>query len=131
VARKGFEGKLSSSILIADDNSTVRAAVSSFIKQNMDAEVCAEVDNGAEAVEKFKQLHPNIVILDFKMPVLDGLRAATQIKRLEPETKIILFTMFASRQMENYAQIFGVDEVVSKSDNGYKLLAAIRNPVRK
>lgn len=55
-----------STILIADDNSDVRAAVRSFIKQNVDAEVCAEVENGAEAVEKFKQFHPNIVIWTLK-----------------------------------------------------------------
>jgi DNA-binding NarL/FixJ family response regulator len=65
------------------------------------------------------------------MPVLDGLRAATQIRKLEPASRIILFTMFASRQMEHYAQLFGVDEVVAKSDNGYKLLAAIRKPSLK
>jgi DNA-binding NarL/FixJ family response regulator len=122
---------LSYSVLIADDNAGTRRLVRACIQQSSAAEVCGEAENGAEAVEKVKQLQPNIVILDFKMPVLDGLKAASQIRRLAPETKIILFTMFDSKPLTYYAQIFGVDEVVPKSDGGNKLLAAIRSVGRK
>jgi DNA-binding NarL/FixJ family response regulator len=93
--------------------------------------VCGEAGNGAEAVEKVKQLHPDVVILDYKMPVLDGLGAASQIRGLAPDIKVILFTIYGSRPMKNYAKLFGVDEVVSKSEGGYNLLASIRSAARK
>lgn len=113
-------------ILIADDNAAVRASVRSYIEENLEAQVCGEAENGAEAVEKVKELHPDVVILDFQMPVLDGLHAATQIRHLAPDTKIILFTMHASKPMMAYAHTYGVDEVVSKSDGASQLLAAIQ-----
>lgn len=122
---------MSYSVLIADDNAGTRRSVRAFIQTSSLAEVCGEAENGADAVEKVRQLQPNIVIMDFKMPVLDGLKAASQIRRLAPETKIILFTMFDSKPLMHYAQIFGVDEVVPKSDGGNKLLAAIRSASRK
>jgi DNA-binding NarL/FixJ family response regulator len=115
-----------STILIADDNASIRRSVRACIDQNSEGEVCGEAENGAEAVEKVKELHPDIVILDFRMPVLDGLGAATQIKRIAPDTKIILFTMYASKPMINYAQMFGVDQVISKADGTEELLAGIR-----
>lgn len=118
-------------ILIVDDSADIRHSVRACIEQNTEFEVCGEAENGAEAIEKVKQLHPDLVILDYKMPLLDGLGAATQIRRLAPETKIILFTMFGSEQMRNYARLLGVDEVVSKSDGGYNLLASIRSAGRR
>src|SRR5579863_1195228 len=115
-----------STILIADDNASIRRSVRACIDESSDGEVCGEAENGAEAVEKVRELHPDIVILDFRMPVLDGLRAANQIRSIAPETKIILFTMYASKPTMNYAQMFGVDQVVSKGDGAEELLAAIQ-----
>jgi DNA-binding NarL/FixJ family response regulator len=113
-------------ILIADDNAAIRASVRTCILENLEAHVCGEAENGAEAVEKVKELSPDVVILDFQMPVLYGLRAAAQIRSLAPDTKIILFTMYASKQMMNYAQMFGVDQVISKTDGAGELLAAVQ-----
>ena len=61
-------------ILIADDNAAIRASVRTCIQENLEAQVCGVAENGAEAVEKVKELNPEIVILDYQMPVLDGLR---------------------------------------------------------
>jgi DNA-binding NarL/FixJ family response regulator len=94
-------------------------------------DVCGEADDGAEAVEKVKQLQPDLVILGYQIPVLDGLGVATQIRHLAPETKIILFTIYGSMQMKNYARFFSVDEVVLKSDGAYNLLASIRSIGRR
>ena len=118
-------------ILIADDNLGIRRSLRAFIEQYSVGDVCGEAENGVDAVEKVKQLHPDVVILDYKMPLLDGLRAATQIRSLAPETKIILYTLYASKQMVNYAQMLGVDEVVPKSEDGRKLIASIQSAGRK
>ncbi len=93
--------------------------------------MCGEAENGAEAIEKVKQLRPDVVILDYSMPVLDGLRAAIQIRSLAPETRIILFTLYASKEMVNYAQMFGFDDVVPKSDDGIRLIASILSAGRE
>ena len=111
-------GRSSQMILIVDDSADIRQSVRTCIEQNTNHEVCGEAENGAEAIEKVKQLQPDLVILDYQMPVLDGLGAATQIRRLAPGIKIILFTMYGSEQMKTFARLFGVDEVVSKSDGG-------------
>jgi CheY-like chemotaxis protein len=122
---------LSPTILIADDNLAVRRSLRTLIEENSAGDVCGEAENGAEAVERVKELHPDVVILDYSMPVLDGLRAAMQIRSLAPETKIILFTLYASKQMVNYAQMFGFEDVVAKSDDGVKLIASILSADRK
>ncbi len=93
--------RLPHTILTADDNVGVRRSLRTFIEQYSAGDVCGEAENGAEAVEKVKQLHPDVVILDYSMPLLDGLRAAMQIRSLAPETKIILFTVYAARPRES------------------------------
>lgn len=119
------------SILIVDDNARIREAVRLALSRSKEGDVCGEAENGQEAIDKVKELHPDVVILDYQMPVLDGLRAAVQIKRIAPETKIVLFTMHDSPKIMNYAGMFGVDEVVSKSDGETKLLGAVRKVARR
>jgi YesN/AraC family two-component response regulator len=67
-------------ILIADDHEMIRRGVRSVLESRRDVDVC-EAQNGAEAVEKTKEMNPDLVILDVSMPVLDGFTAARQIKR--------------------------------------------------
>jgi DNA-binding NarL/FixJ family response regulator len=57
--------------------------------------VCGEAENGADAIKKAQQLQPDLVLLDLSMPLLDGAEAAVVLKRIMPQTKIILFTMHA------------------------------------
>ena len=71
-------------VLIVDDNATVRNLVRSSIERNREWEVCGEAENGRLAVEKVQQLHPDVVVLDLQMPVMNGLEAARQITRLVP-----------------------------------------------
>jgi YesN/AraC family two-component response regulator len=71
-------------VLIADDHETVRKGVCAILTSRDDIEVCAEARNGEEAVRLTKELHPDIVLMDFTMPVLDGLEASRQILRTFP-----------------------------------------------
>jgi hypothetical protein len=70
---------MSHTILIVDDSSLIRHTLRSFIEQTNEWQVCGEAENGAVAIEKVKELHPDVVILDLQMPVMDGLEAAGQI----------------------------------------------------
>src|SRR5271170_3909715 len=108
--------EMSKSILIADDSQEVRKHVSRILRSNQDFEVCAEAVNGQEAVAKARELHPDLVILDLGMPVMNGLEAARELKRILPRVPIILFTLHGEILSDAQAKPFGVDRVIAKSD---------------
>jgi DNA-binding NarL/FixJ family response regulator len=112
-AKRGY---LSYTIFIVDDNATVRHALRSCIEQTGDWQVCGEADNGKVAVEKVRELHPDVVILDFQMPGMEGLEAAAQINVIAPTTAMLMFTMHNSEQLLKIAPAAGIREVLSKSD---------------
>jgi PleD family two-component response regulator len=76
-------------ILIVDDVETVRRGLRSILGEA----VCGEAENGQEAIHKVMQLHPDVIALDWSMPVMSGLEAARAIRSLAPETKIIVFSI--------------------------------------
>jgi DNA-binding NarL/FixJ family response regulator len=117
------------SILIADDNALIRHSLRACIEQNGNWEVCGDAENGKIAVERVKELHPDIVILDFQMPVMDGLEAARQISRLAPNTAMLMFTMYNSTQLVKEAQAVGIKDVLSKSEEVSVHLLASLNKV--
>jgi two-component system nitrate/nitrite response regulator NarL len=119
---------VSYSVLIVDDNPLVRRALRACIEEDSVWHVCGEAKNGLVAVQKVKKLHPDIVILDLQMPVMNGLEAARQIRNIAPHTAMIMFTMFASTHLLKEAQTVGIRAVVSKSlGNPEHLLATLRN----
>ena len=119
---------MSHSVLIVDDNTLVRRMLRSWLEQHSEWDVCGEAENGKLAVERLQELQPNIVILDLQMPVMNGLEAAREIKRLAPNTALIIFTAHASYQLVREARTHGVSDVVSKCDLlGEHLLAALRH----
>jgi len=103
-------------ILIVDDNRMIRSSLRSWIEETSGFQVCGEAENGKIAVEQVEAMHPDIVILDFQMPVMDGLEAARQISRVAPLTAMVMFTMHPSEELFRLARAIGVREVVSKTD---------------
>ena len=114
-------------VLIVDDNTLVRSSLRSWIEGNADFQVCGEAENGMVAVQKVEEMHPDIVILDLQMPVMDGLEAARKISNIAPATAMVMFTMHPSRELLKVAQAVGVRDVVSKTDRlSDHLLLALR-----
>jgi DNA-binding NarL/FixJ family response regulator len=109
-----------SGILIVDDNQSIRHLLRSFVESKTKFPVCGEAANGMEAIEQAKQLQPDLVLLDLSMPILNGAEAAVVLKRVIPQTKIILFTMHADIG-PTIRTIVGVDLVLSKTDGLVKL----------
>lgn len=101
-------------IVIADDSDAVRHKVRSSIECNPRWEVCGEAADGTAAIVLARELNPDIVVLDFSMPGMNGLEAAREISASSPGTKIVLFTMYGSEQLVKYARWVGVTAVVSK-----------------
>ena len=114
-------------VLIVDDSTLIRSSLQSWIEGNADFQVCGEAENGMVAVQKVEEMHPDIVILDLQMPVMDGLEAARKISNIAPDTAIVMFTMHPSRELLKVAQAVGVRDVVSKTDQlSDHLLLALR-----
>ena len=105
-----------SGILIVDDNESMRHLLRTFVESKTKFPVCGSAANGMEAIEKAQQLHPDLVLLDLSMPILNGAEAALVLKGIMPETKIILFTMLGDNIGESLAVALGIDLVLAKAD---------------
>lgn len=78
--------------------------------------MCDEARDGQEAVEKFRQVHSDLVVLDFQMPSMNGLDAARAITQLSPETPILMVTLYLTKQLSEEAQRIGVRGACTKTD---------------
>jgi len=103
-------------ILIVDDSELVRGLVREFIESLPGFEVCGEASDGLEGVEKGLELKPDLIVLDFSMPRINGLQAALMLHEIVPNTPIILFTVFKDAVLSRLAQNAGVASIVSKTD---------------
>jgi DNA-binding NarL/FixJ family response regulator len=114
-------------ILIADDSEMVRAKVRQALERETDFEICGEATDGVEAVAKAKELTPDLILLDVKMPRLTGLEVAGILRRTQPRIRIIMVTMYAEEINRKLTSFFGVDAVFSKSEGVTKLIERVEN----
>ncbi len=105
-------------ILIVDDSNHVRRALRTCLELTPGWEVCGEAESGQSGIEMARKWKPDVVLLDYAMPGMNGLEAARQIALDSPKTVMLLFTMFASEQLSDLAQAVGVQEVISKAVGG-------------
>jgi two-component system response regulator DegU len=110
-------GTPAKSILLVDDKPFMRRILRDFLEQESNFRVCGEAEDGLDAIVKAQQLRPDLIVLDFQMPVMNGLDAAKKLKKLLPGTPIVMFTTFDSSEIEREALAMGVDSVHSKSDS--------------
>src|SRR5258705_9587137 len=103
-------------ILIADDNQNIRYLLRVFVETQTCFKVCGEAVNGTDAIEKAQQLQPELVLLDLSMPLMTGIEAAPVLKRMLPQTKIILFTLHADNIPKSIIALTGIDLTLSKAE---------------
>jgi DNA-binding NarL/FixJ family response regulator len=104
-------------ILIVDDHAVIRRSLRQLFESRSGWEVCGEAVNGRDAIEKARELKPDLIVLDLSMPEMDGLQAARVLKSVMPEVPIILFTNFGQDPfIEREALAVGIRDVVSKAN---------------
>jgi DNA-binding NarL/FixJ family response regulator len=109
-------------ILLADDNQVILQLLRRLIESHAGWQVCGEAATGQEALAKAIELKPDLLVLDFAMPGLNGLQVAEQISRACPNLPIILHTIHDFPEMIAEAKRVGIREVVSKGDTAARLL---------
>jgi two-component system nitrate/nitrite response regulator NarL len=113
-------------ILIVDDYQLVRDTVRSLLACHS-IPVCGEAENGIQAIDKVKELHPDLVLLDINMPVMNGLQAAYEIRRIAPAIKIIFFTIHDSPEALAVTKMIGVEGLVPKAAAATDLIPAVEH----
>ena len=113
-------------VLIVDDHPVTRDGLRSALSTSDDVEVVGESSNGEEAVEAVKELSPEVVFMDVRMPGMDGLEATRVIRDIAPDTKVILFTIEESRAAIADAIRAGVSGYLLKDVSANELIQAAR-----
>jgi|SRR5271163_4386174 len=112
-------------ILIVDDFAPWRRAVRSILAEDGDLEVIGESSDGLEAVQKSKELQPDLVLLDIQLPTMNGLKAAREIREISPGTKILFLSSYQDIEVMRDALRVGAGFVV-KADAARDLLPLLR-----
>jgi CheY-like chemotaxis protein len=121
----GLSGSMSQGILVADDSAAVRRAVCAYLTAR-NLPVCGEAEDGVDAIERAKELEPDLILLDLAMPRLNGLEVSLVLRRQIPSTRIVLFTMYTEAVSRAFApKLFWVDAVVAKGDGMNKLAECV------
>ena len=114
-------------ILIADDSPQVRGALRALIEQDSELIVCGEAVDGGDVVRRARDLRPDLILLDFQMPVMNGLQAAREIAKVARDVPVLLCTVHLTGTLVGEARRLGIHGAVSKSNsteilNGVKAL---------
>lgn len=108
-------------VLLVDDNKIIRKTLREIFDSA--GYVCVEAENGARAVEQASVVHPDLILLDLAMPIMNGLQASPLLRQVLPSTPIILFTLYAESVLEREARAAGVTLIMSKDQSPSKLLS--------
>jgi DNA-binding NarL/FixJ family response regulator len=112
-------------ILIADDHEVVRSGLHSILSSQAGWEVVAEAEDGRRAVELAAETQPNVAILDYQLPILNGVDATREIRAFQPQTEVLIFTMHESEPLIRELLEAGARGYLLKSDARRFLLAAV------
>ena len=128
-ARKAASG--SKRILIVDDLPQMRKLMRAYLEEDREFRVCGEAIDGFDAIDKAENLKPDLIVLDASMPRMNGIEAAPKLKKLLPETPIILFTFHESMMRGFDARQIGVDAVVTKDRGLFPLKESVKALVQR
>jgi len=123
--REKDNSKAAARILIAEDRPSMRRALGVLFALHKNWEVCGEAEDANEAIRKAEQLHPDLVVLDYKMHCSDGFQAADGILKTIPDVPIVMFTLYKTDELEHAANLIGIRRVIGKEEGVQTLLQAM------
>ena len=113
-------------ILIADDSATARKAIRVYLNQR-NFEVCGEAIDGVDALEKATELEPALILLDLRMPRMNGVEAASVLRGRMPKLRIVLLTLYDEvLSCQSIMSAIGFDAIISKPDGFSRLAECVR-----
>jgi DNA-binding NarL/FixJ family response regulator len=113
-------------ILVVDDDAAFRQRVHAFFAREADMEVVAEASDGEEAIRKAQELKPDVVLMDVRMPGLNGVSATRKLREEMPEVKVIMLSIFDLPEYREAAMVSGASGYVVKKSMIEALLPEIR-----
>jgi DNA-binding NarL/FixJ family response regulator len=115
------------SVLVVDDHALFRTGVANIINQEPDLRVVAEAANGAEAVEAYERVQPDVILLDLRMPVMEGVEAVRRIRARDPRARVIVLTTYDTDEEISRALKAGAKAYVLKDISADDLVGCIRD----
>jgi len=116
-----------SSVLLVDDHALLRTGVANIINQEPDLQVIAEAGNGVDGVAAFEQYHPDVTLIDLRMPVMEGVEAVRQIRERDPRARVIVLTTYDTDDEISRALKAGAKAYVLKDIAAEQLVTCIRD----
>ncbi len=113
------------SILLVDDSPLIRRSLRRLLETEPNWVICGEAENGCDAIDKAKELRPDLIVIDLAMPVLNGIVATSLLKQIMPAVSIVMFTSFSNPHIKRTAMAAGLDAFVDKSESPETLLGCI------
>ena len=113
-------------VLIADDHAVVRAGLATLLCTESDIEVVAQAKNGTEAISKAVSTRPDVVIMDLRMPGMDGVNATAELHRRIPETRVLVLTSFGEADGVAHALESGAVGAMTKTAEDAELVSIVR-----
>ncbi|MEO7266104.1 MAG: response regulator transcription factor [Ferruginibacter sp.] len=114
------------SVIIADDHVLYRAGVKTALSSKKDIKIIAEADNGMHLLNLIKSIPADVILLDIQMPIMDGITALPEIKKICPHTKVIMLTMLDDQSMITKLMELGANSYLSKTSDSEVIYEAIR-----
>jgi len=121
---------MASRILIVDDHAAVRRGLRRLLEESPEWQVVGEAIDGREAVEKTRELSPDLIVMDFLMPNMNGLEASREITKLAHHPPILMLTMYMSRQLVEEARRAGIRGAIHKSETS-KVVSGLQALLRR
>jgi DNA-binding NarL/FixJ family response regulator len=103
------------SVLIVDDSPVVRKALCELFTREEEFDVCGEAENGRDAIERARELYPDLIVTDLSMPVMNGIEETRLLKQLMPAVPVIIYSAYSDRYVEKGARAAGASAIISKS----------------
>lgn len=119
---------MSNGILIVDDAAFMRMMIKDTLSKN-GFSICGEAENGAKAIDKYKELNPDLVIMDITMPEVDGIQAVKEIKKLNGAAKIIMCSAMGQQAMVIEAIQAGAKDFIVKPFQSERIIEAVKKVI--